>query len=186
MGSGRSALGLVVVLLAFSGAVLGAGVSRANVSTCGSLSRETGPPVGHGGGGGSELSDTGFVSAGDSWAVGSFIDSTLHAHQTLIERFDRSGWAVIHSPNQSGMNNGLNGVSMTPGGGWAAGYALEGPSSGPKYQPLALRWDGTRWSLASPANFTSDSLFTGVDALVLQPDFVTWPDSGGRRGTATV
>ena len=114
MGSGRSALGMVVVLLAFSGAVLGAGVSRADVSTCGSLSRETGPPVGHGGGGGSELSDTSFVSAGDSWAVGSFIDSTLHAHQTLIERFDRSGWAVIHSPNQSGMNNGLNGVSIRP------------------------------------------------------------------------
>ena len=185
MGSGRSALGMVVVLLAFSGAVLGAGVSRADVSTCGSLSRETGPPVGHGGGGGSELSDTSFVSAGDSWAVGSFIDSTLHAHQTLIERFDRSGWAVIHSPNQSGMNNGLNGVSMTPGGGWAAGYALEGPSSGPKYQPLALRWDGTRWSLTSPANFTSDSLFTGVDALADGTAWAVgfWTTAGGTRRT---
>src|SRR5215470_9207723 len=99
MGSGRSAFGLVVVLLAFSWAVSGAGVSRADVATCGSLSRETGPPVGGGSGGGSELSDVGFVSAGGSWAVGSFIDSTLHAHQTLIERFDGSGWSVIPSPN---------------------------------------------------------------------------------------
>ena len=95
--------------------------------------------------------------------MGSLIDSTLHAHQTLIERFDGSGWSVIPSPNQSNMNNGLNGVSMTSGRGWAVGYALEGPSSGPKYQPLALRWDGARWSLASPASLTSDALFTGVD-----------------------
>jgi len=97
--------------------------------------------------------------------VGNRYDASLHGNQTLIEQFDGSGWSVIRSPNQSEMNNGLNSVSVTSGAGWAVGYALESPGTEPKYQPLALRWDGARWSLASPANFTSDALLTGVDAL---------------------
>jgi hypothetical protein len=108
--------------------------------------------------------DVGFVSAGESWAVGQVYVPALYAHQTLIERFDGSGWSVIPSPNQSTMNNGLNGVSMVSGGGWAVGYALKGGSPGPKYQPLALRWNGVQWSLASPASLTGDAVLTGVDA----------------------
>ncbi len=116
--------------------------------------------------------------------MGSLI--ALHAHQTLIERFDGSGWSVIPSPNQSTMNNGLNGVSVSSGGGWAVGYALMGGGPRPKYQPLALRWNGAHWSLASPANFPSDTLFTGVDTLA---DGSAWAvgfqtaTAGGTRRT---
>ena len=49
---------------------------------------------------------------------------------------------------------------MIDGGGWAVGfYQATG------YQPLAMSWDGTQWSLNSPAAFPSDSVFTGVDTL---------------------
>ena len=106
--------------------------------------------------------DVALLSAGESWAVGDVLDLASRANRTLIERFDGSGWSVVPSPNQSGMGNGLNGVSMTSGGGWAVGYAIV---AGWTYQPLALRWDGTQWSLAPPANLTGDAYFAGVDAL---------------------
>jgi hypothetical protein len=177
------AFGLIVALLAFAG-VLGTGVSRADASTCGSLSIRKGPQVG--GVSGSGLLDVGYVSAGESWAVGGVYNATLHAHQTLIERFDGTAWSVVPSPNQSNMNNGLNSVSMTPGEGWTVGYALEGPISGPKYQPLALHWNGTHWSPASPAAFPSDAVLTGVDTLA---DGTAWAvgfyttTAGGTRRT---
>src|SRR6266566_9089535 len=152
MGRNRSALGLVVTALALAmvpPVLLSAGVSRAAASTCGSLNRGSGASAGQG-----ELSNASFVSAGESWAVGD-LTSQGTANRTLIERFDGSAWSVVSSPNQGSGNNTLNGVSMIPGAGWAVGYAQSGP-----YQPLALRWDGTKWSLASPGSSTSDALST--------------------------
>ncbi len=161
MGAGRGllTLGLVVALPAFTGAA-GAGVSRASVSTCGSLSLGSGNPAG-----GGELSDVTFVSANESWAVGD-LGSALHANRTLIERFDGSRWSVVSSPSQGTSNNALDGVSVTSGGGWAVGSAQQGGgTSGGTYQPLALRWNGSNWSLASPPALPSDSLLTSVDTL---------------------
>ena len=141
-------------------AVPGAGVGRADVGTCGSLSLGAGASAG-----GGELSDVAFVSAGELWAVGT-VGAALQANRTLVERFDGSGWSVVSSPDQGSGDNGLNGVSMISGAGWAVGYARSaGGAFGGTYEPLALRWDGVQWSLASPAAFTSDALFTGVDAL---------------------
>jgi hypothetical protein len=159
MGGNRPVLGLVVALLAFAGvpsAVLGAGASRADTSVCGSLSRGAGAPRVAG-----TLSSAAFVSAGESWAVGN-AGSALHANQTLIERFDGSGWSVVPSPNQGTGNNALNDVSMIPGSGWAVGYTV---GTGGTYQPLALQWDGAQWSLASPGSFPGDAVLTGVDTL---------------------
>src|SRR5262249_5658366 len=120
----------------------------------GSLGLAAGTPAGSG-----ELSDAAFVSASQSWAVGN-VGPQGHPNQTLIERFNGSAWSVVPSPSQGGGNNALNGVSMTPGAGWAVGYAQNA-----SYQPLAVRWDGTQWSLASPAALTGDSVLTGVDTL---------------------
>src|SRR5262245_44271313 len=123
MGWNRSALGLVVPLLALTvvvpSAPLSAGVSHANASTCGSLNLETGAAKA------GELSNAAFVSAGQSWAVGN-LSSALHPNQTVIERFNGSGWSVVPSPDQGSGNNALNGVSMIPGAGWAVGYAQAG------------------------------------------------------------
>jgi hypothetical protein len=50
---------------------------------------------------------------------------------------------------------------MAAGKGWAVGYAAG--TGG--HQPLAVRWDGARWSLASPAALTGNAYLTGVDSL---------------------
>src|SRR5262252_1896623 len=147
MGINRSVLRLAAPLLALSlvpSALLGADVGRADAATCGSLNHQAGPT------GGAELSNAAFVSAAQSWAVGS-LSSALHPNRTLIERFDGSAWSVVASPNQGSGNNALNGVSMIPGAGWAVGYAQGGP-----YQPLALHWNGSQWSAVSAGSFTDD------------------------------
>jgi FG-GAP-like repeat len=156
MGRNRSAIGLtgtVLAVVVVPAALLTAGAGSAAASTCGSLNRQTGPA------GAGELTSASFVSAGETWAVGN-VGSALSANHTLIERFDGSAWSAVSSPNQGTGNNALNSVSMIPGSGWAVGYAQAGT-----YQPLALHWDGTQWSLDSPSSFTSNALLTGVDTL---------------------
>ena len=177
MGERRSFLRPVVTLLvltAVPSALIGAGASRADASTCGSLNRATGALAA-----GGELTNTAFVSAGESWAVGN-AGSAENANRTLTERFDGSGWSVVPSPNQVTGNNSLNGVSMIPGAGWAVGYSQAGT-----YQPLALQWDGAQWSLAPPAALTGNALFTSVDTLA---DGSAWAvgyqtAAGGTRQT---
>jgi FG-GAP-like repeat len=134
----------------------GAGPGRAQPSTCGSL-KHVKPPLSNG-----ELVEAAFVSADEWWAVGDQ-GAALKATQTLIMQFDGSEWSVVSSPNEGGttVNNGLNGVSMISGAGWAVGYYQ--PSG--TYQPLAMQWDGTQWSLNMPATLPSDSVFTGVDTM---------------------
>jgi hypothetical protein len=106
--------------------------------------------------------------------------SALHAERTLIERFDGSGWSISPSPNQSSANNGLNGISMASGRGWAAGFAQVSGT----YQPLAMHWNGSQWSLNSPAAPAGNAPLTGVDALAngsaWAVGFSTAPD-GTRR-----
>jgi len=133
--------------------VSGAETDRAAASTCGSLSVVKAPTSG------GELTDVAFLSANDWWAVGD-VGAALHANRTLIVRFNGSAWSAVASPNQGSANNGLNAVSMISSAGWAVGYYQAGG-----YQPLALHWNGTQWSLNLPAAFPSDSLFTGVDTL---------------------
>jgi FG-GAP-like repeat len=172
------ATGLAVVLaLAGTSGVLGAGISRTNASACGSLSLGSGASVK-----GSELQDVNFVSARQAWAVGDVFNTSTRENRTLVERYDGSGWSRVPSPNQSAGNSGLDGVSMISGGGWAVGYARQASGS---YRPLALRWDGTQWSLALPTEFTGDALLTSVDTLA---DGSAWAagfqtTAGGTRRT---
>jgi hypothetical protein len=173
MGSNRSVRGLtlpLLVLAAVPSALVSAGATRADAATCGSLNRATGPAAA------GELSNAAFVSAGESWAAGN-VGSALKSNQTLIERFNGSAWSVVPSPDQGAGNNALNGVSMIPGAGWAVGYAQAGT-----YQPLALGWDGTQWSLASTGSFPGDALFTGVDTLA---DGSAWAAGFQRTATGT-
>ena len=166
-------VGLTLPLLALAVlplALVSGGATSADASTCGSLNRATGPAAA------GELSNAAFVSTGESWAVGN-VGSALKSNQTLIERFNGSAWSAVSSPNQGSGNNALNGVSMISGAGWAVGYAQAGT-----YQPLALGWDGTRWSLASTGSFPSDALFTGVDTLA---DGSAWAVGFQRTVTGT-
>jgi hypothetical protein len=158
MGSSRSVLALLVPLLVLAlvpSVLVSMGASGAAAAACGSLNRQNGALAS-----GDELSNVSFVSASETWAVGN-VGAAQRANQTLIEKYDGSSWSVVPSPNQGAGNNALNGVSMIPGAGWAVGYAQVSGN----YQPLALAWDGTQWSIASAGTFPSDALFTGVDTM---------------------
>jgi hypothetical protein len=175
MGRNRSALGLAGTLLAAAvvpAALLGAGVSSAAASACGSLNRQNGALAS-----GDELSGVSYVSPSESWAVGN-IGVAEKANQTLTEQFNGSTWSVVPSPDEGTGNNALNGVSMIPGAGWAVGFAQVGGT----YQPLALGWDGTQWSTAPAGTFPSDALFTGVDTLA---DGSAWAAGFQRTATGT-
>src|SRR5215510_15248214 len=96
------ATGLAVVLaLAGTSGALGAGISRASASACGSLSRGPGASVD-----GSELQDVTILSASQAWAVGDVFDTRTRQNRTLVERYDGSGWSRVPSPNQSAGNSG--------------------------------------------------------------------------------
>ena len=158
MGSNRSVLGLLVPLLVLAvvpSALVSVGASPAAASVCGSLNRQNGALSAS-----DELSGVSYVSPSETWAVGN-VGAAQRANQTLIEQYNGSAWSVVPSPDQGTGNNALNGVSMIPGAGWAVGYAQVNG----KYQPLALGWDGTHWSIAATGTFPSDALFTGVDTL---------------------
>jgi hypothetical protein len=175
VGRNRSVLGLAGTFLAAAvvpAALLGAGVSSATASACGSLNRQDGALASA-----DDLSGVSYVSPGETWAVGD-VGADLRVNQTLTERFNGSAWSVVPSPNEGTGNNALDGVSMIPGAGWAVGYAQV---SG-KYQPLALGWDGTQWSTASTGTFPSDALFTGVDTLA---DGSAWAAGFQRTATGT-
>jgi hypothetical protein len=175
MGRNRSALGLAGTLLAAAvvpAALLGAGISSAAASACGSLNRQNGALAS-----GDELSGVSYVSPSESWAVGN-IGVAEKANQTLTEQFNGSTWSVVPSPDEGTGNNALNGVSMIPGAGWAVGFAQVGGT----YQPLALGWDGTQWSTSPARTFPSDALFTGVDTLA---DGSAWAAGFQRTATGT-
>jgi len=175
MGNNRLVLGLLAPLLAFMvvpSALVSAGVSNAAASACGSLNRQNGALTRS-----DELSSVSYVSPAETWAVGD-VGEALRANQTLIEQYNGSAWSVVPSPDQGTGNNALNGISMIPGAGWAVGYAQV---SG-KYQPLALGWDGTQWSIALTGTFPSDALFTGVDTLA---DGSAWAAGFQRTAAGT-
>jgi hypothetical protein len=175
MGNNRLVLGLFAPLLALGvvpSTLVSAGVSNAAASACGSLNRQNGALAK-----GDELSSVSYVSPTETWAVGD-VGEALRANQTLIEQYNGSAWSVVPSPDQGTGNNALNGISMIPGAGWAVGYAQV---SG-KYQPLAMGWDGTQWSIASTGTFPSDALFTGVDTLA---DGSAWAAGFQRTAAGT-
>src|SRR5690242_11493921 len=175
MGSNRSVLGLLVpllVLVAVPSTLVSAGATGAAASTCDTLNRQNGALSAS-----DELTNVSYVSPSETWAVGN-VGVAQRPNQTLIEQYNGSAWSVVPSPNVGTGNNALNGVSMIPGAGWAVGYAQVSGN----YQPLAMGWDGTQWSIASTGTFPSDALFTGVDTLA---DGSAWAAGFQRTAAGT-
>ena len=89
------------------------------------------------------------AAASDCWAVG-YYDSGNN-HQTLIDRWDGTSWAVVSSPNTSAtQSNYLKAVTCVSGAAdcWAVGYFINGNID----QTLIERWDGTSWAIVSSPN----------------------------------
>jgi hypothetical protein len=94
--------------------------------------------------------------ASDCWAVGYTNDAGVtSAHQTLIERWDGTAWAIVSSPNTSTtQHNWLTGVTCASASEcWAVGYIVSST-----YQTLIERWNGTAWELVASPNSSSMQL----------------------------
>lgn len=90
------------------------------------------------------------VSASDVWAVGQVGSAGGDVSRTLTMHWDGTKWSLVPSPNGSppdGGRNNLYGVSGSSSDNvWAVGAYT---TSGSQFRALAMRWDGTKWSLVS-------------------------------------
>jgi hypothetical protein len=95
---------------------------------------------------GGELTAVSARSSDDIWAAGNCCNNTQPNYGTLFEHWDGASWQIVPSPNAPG-DNFLRGISIVPGTAdvLAVGFSREGPE-----QPLAERWNGSTWSIASP------------------------------------
>jgi hypothetical protein len=109
------------------------------------------------------------ISATDAWAVGnSIMGVPATASRTLIEHWNGQRWTIVSSPKvtSSGVTNdflfsvsGSRHDDVWAVGSW--GDYLPGGFGGKGDHPLALHWDGRRWSRgATPALRRRASLFS--------------------------
>src|SRR6266700_2973790 len=100
------------------------------------------------------LNSVAALSSTDQWAVGSWLHfPDAYVFDTLVEHWDGSsvGWTIVPSPNSSALNSYFNGIAAdAPDDVWAVGGTDQ---SGPPYRSLVEHWDGTSWSIVSPASF---------------------------------
>src|SRR5260370_40915383 len=96
------------------------------------------------------------VSTSDCWAVGSYYTGSVN--QTLVEHWDGTAAAVVHSSNASPtQDNYLFVVTCVSASDcWAVGYY----NANHVTQTLAEHWDGGVWAIVASANtsVTSDDL----------------------------
>jgi hypothetical protein len=115
---------------------------------------------------GSNLLDVAAVSATEVWAVGDD-DQGDGVMRTLTERWDGSSWTIVPSP--TAREGALLGsvAARSSDDVWAVGWRQE-PTL---LQPLALRWNGARWSTVATRAFDgSDASF--ADVAIVGPDDV--------------
>jgi hypothetical protein len=84
-------------------------------------------------------------SATDAWAVGSYINPTTGATETLALHWNGTKWSKVASPNPD--NASLSSVSADSAtDAWAVGGYIN-PTTFAE-ETLALHWNGTSWSRA--------------------------------------
>lgn len=111
------------------------------------------------------LSGITCASASDCWAVGStsyYVNGGVPLEQTLIERWNGTGWSIIASPNtDSSHSNRLNSVACpTTSNCFAVGSYVN--DTGQKEQ-LLEHWDGASWVIIdSPDPGTHGSELRGI------------------------
>ena len=83
-------------------------------------------------------------TSSDVWSAGSVLVPPTQ-YQTFTIHWTGTKWSRIASPNPSSSNDALFGVSADSStDAWSVGYAVDG---GGHYVTLALRWNGTSWSV---------------------------------------
>lgn len=100
------------------------------------------------------------LSSRNVWAVGHSLDDSGVVFSTLVEHWDGSSWQIVPSPNfnQGSASNFLYAIAaVSPNDIWAVGYTdtISGPH---RFNPLALHWDGTAWTVVSTPTTAGGSL----------------------------
>ncbi|MDA8183322.1 MAG: Ig-like domain-containing protein [Actinomycetota bacterium] len=111
------------------------------------------------------LASVSCPSATSCTAVGSAVNASTGAEQTLVETFDGTSWSIVPSADTtSTQSNLLEGVSCTSSAScMAVGYQATGDASA--NQTLAEQWNGTAWKVVTTtdtAPFEPNQLL-GVD-----------------------
>jgi hypothetical protein len=104
----------------------------------------------------------------DAWAVGSYRDP---APRPLTLHWNGTAWTVVAAPTPTGAEAAwLNAVSGTaPDDVWAVGGTIRLADS--TRQPVALHWDGTRWT-QHPLPVEADDESDLLDVVAVAPDEV--------------
>jgi hypothetical protein len=115
---------------------------------------------------GSNLLDVAAVSATEVWAVGDY-DQGDGVMRTLTERWDRTSWTIVPSPTER--EGALLGsvAALSSDDVWAVGWRQKQTL----LQPLALRWNGARWSTVATRAFDGSGA-SFADVAVVGPDDV--------------
>jgi hypothetical protein len=155
MRAGKIArLGLLALLvpLVMASALAGPGVGRASAATCLSWSGLSPPSPGSV----NRLNGVTAVSPCRVYAVGQYWNG--FSYQTLIARWNGTGWTQQASPNPAGnsADNVLRSVAAaSSGNAWAVGYYGFNSST------LIEHWDGTAWTqVTSPSPGSSNQLYS--------------------------
>ena len=132
---------------AFTVAAAGAAVALAAGSAfaAGTWAVVTAPPTGQN----ATLTGVAAVSDSDAWAVGyrSGAAFTNVGAKVLIDNWNGAAWAQVTVPATPGNTALLLGVSASSAAdAWAVGRTQLNKSD---FEPLALHWNGTAWSVSS-------------------------------------
>jgi plastocyanin len=92
------------------------------------------------------------VAPNDVWAVGDSSEDEVTT--TLVEHWTGSKWSIVPSPNVPPGSTSLTAVSMLSA---TSGWAVGGYSTASEvHRTLAMRWNGTSWSIVSSPNPSSE------------------------------
>ncbi|MCP3800593.1 hypothetical protein NLX83_15105 [Allokutzneria sp. A3M-2-11 16] len=108
-----------------------------------------------------ELSSIAVVSENDAWAAGCAQTDDFSAGVPLLNRWNGKAWSAVAVPKPANANFAcLRGVAARGANeAWAVGYA----GTGAGVRPLALRWDGAKWTeVAAAATGAPEAKFTQV------------------------
>jgi hypothetical protein len=117
------------------------------------------------------------LPSGEAWAVGYFVNASFH-EKTLVEHFDGSTWTVVPAPSPGERQNILYGVVAIAGDdAWAVGGFQDGKDL---WHPLAIHWDGSRWSEVAAAEPGATGNILYAVALSNDGVFATGQQAGTR------
>lgn len=136
------------------------------------------------------LATVSAISQTNAWAVGWYDDPTTQLGTTLIEHWNGKAWKIVQSPNVTGNNSYLEGVTaLSASDIIAVGYDNNPINPDVTNQTLVEQWNGTAWSIVpSPSPGTDVNYLAGVTgrAKTGQAWAVGYSEGGSDNGPQTL